>query len=122
MVTFRLEVEDEEHDKSLLIEIFSAVYSGVSWSDLYVMSDGDPSLEEDTPKPLLERPEENVFTPKIATPIFSGSVRLHHKPSDVGETESFLSDAQRNELAFQQLFQNGDGELEEVSVYCIFIL
>ncbi|XP_045453771.1 anoctamin-5-like [Melitaea cinxia] len=77
------------------------------------MSDGDPSLEEDTPKPLLERPEENVFTPKIATPIFSGSVRLHHKPSDVGETESFLSDAQRNELAFQQLFQNGDGELEE---------
>lgn len=86
------------------------------------MSDGDPSLEEDIPKPLLERPEENVFTPKIATPIFAGSVKLHHKPSDAGETESFLSDAQRNELAFQQLFQNGDGEHEEVSVFCILML
>lgn len=30
LVTFRLEVEDEEHDKNLLIEIFSAVYSAVS--------------------------------------------------------------------------------------------
>nr|XP_026484485.1 anoctamin-1 isoform X3 [Vanessa tameamea] len=77
------------------------------------MSDGDPSLEEDIPKPLLERPEENVFTPKIATPIFAGSVKIHHKPSDAAETESFLSDAQRNELAFQQLFQDGDGEFHE---------
>ncbi|XP_038208784.1 anoctamin-1-like isoform X2 [Zerene cesonia] len=77
------------------------------------MSDGDPSLEEDIPKPLLERPDENVFTPKIATPIFAGSVKLHHKLSDSAETESFLSDAQRNDLAFQQLFQNGDEELHE---------
>ncbi|CAH0722956.1 unnamed protein product, partial [Brenthis ino] len=77
------------------------------------MSDGDPSLEEDIPKPLLERPEENVFTPKIATPIFAGSVKLHHKPSDTAETESFLSDAQRNELAFEQLFQDGDGAFHE---------
>ena len=75
----------------------------------YVMSDGDPSLEEDVPKPLLERVEENVFTPKIATPIYAGGVKLHHKRSDAGESESFLSDAQRNELAFQQLFQDGDG-------------
>ncbi|XP_050354854.1 anoctamin-1-like isoform X2 [Nymphalis io] len=77
------------------------------------MSDGDPSLEEDIPKPLLEKPEENVFTPKITTPIFAGSVKIHHKPSDTAETESFLSDAQRNELAFQQLFQDGDGEFHE---------
>ncbi|XP_034823900.1 anoctamin-1-like isoform X2 [Maniola hyperantus] len=76
------------------------------------MSDGDPSLEEDVPKPLLEKPEENVFTPKIATPIFAGSVKLHHRPSDSAETESFLSDAQRNDLAFQQLFQDGDGAAE----------
>lgn len=68
------------------------------------MSDGDPSLEEDVPIPLLEKVEENVFTPKITTPIYAGGVKLHHKKSDAGETESFLSDAQRNELAFQQLF------------------
>lgn len=79
------------------------------------MSDGDPSLEEDVPQPLLERPEEDVFSPKIATPIFAGSVKLHHKQSDSGETESFISDAQRNELAFQQLFQNGDEDFNEVS-------
>ncbi|XP_061382630.1 anoctamin-5 isoform X2 [Danaus plexippus] len=77
------------------------------------MSDGDPSLEEDIPKPLLERVEENVFTPKITTPIFAGSVKLHHKPSDVSETESFLSDAQRNDLAFQQLFNDGDADFHE---------
>lgn len=74
----------------------------------YVMSDGDPSLEEDVPKPLLKQ-EENVFTPKIATPLYTGGVKLHHKRSDAGETESFLTDAQRNELAFQQLFQDGAG-------------
>lgn len=73
------------------------------------MSDGDPSLEEDVPKPLLERLESNVFTPKISTPIYAGGVKLIHKRPDAGETESFLSDAQRNELAFQQLFQQ-DGE------------
>ncbi|XP_039765909.1 anoctamin-5-like isoform X2 [Pararge aegeria] len=77
------------------------------------MSDGDPSLEEDVPKPLLEKPEENVFTPKITTPIFAGSVKLLHRPSDSAETESFLTDAQRNDFAFQQLFQDGDGELQE---------
>ncbi|CAF4896928.1 unnamed protein product [Pieris macdunnoughi] len=77
------------------------------------MSDGDPSLEEDIPKPLLERPEENVFSPKITTPIYAGSVKLQHKLSDSGETESFLSDAQRNDLAFQQLFQNGDENFHE---------
>ncbi|KAH9634435.1 hypothetical protein HF086_008269 [Spodoptera exigua] len=76
------------------------------------MSDGDPSLEEDVPKPLLKQ-EENVFTPKIATPIYAGGVKLHHKRSDAGETESFLSDAQRNELAFQQLFQDGAGAFHE---------
>ncbi|XP_075980505.1 anoctamin-1-like isoform X3 [Anticarsia gemmatalis] len=75
------------------------------------MSDGDPSLEEDVPLPLLEKPEENVFTPKITTPIYTGGVKLHHKKSDAGETESFLSDAQRNDLAFQQLF--GDGGSRE---------
>ncbi|CAG9782709.1 unnamed protein product [Diatraea saccharalis] len=79
------------------------------------MSDGDPSLEEDIPKPLLEKAEENVFTPKIATPIFTGGVKLHHKRSDAGETESFLSDAQRNDLAFQQLFTDGDGELQRTA-------
>lgn len=83
----------------------------------YVMSDGSPSLEEDVPKPLLERVEENVFTPKIATPIYTGGVKLHHKRSDAGETESFLSDAQRNELAFQQLFQDGDGAFHEVILF-----
>ncbi|XP_068628386.1 anoctamin-1-like [Battus philenor] len=77
------------------------------------MSDGDPSLEEDVPKPLLERPEENVFTPRITTPIYAGGVKLHHRRSDGTETESFLSDAQRNELAFQQLFQDGDGSFHE---------
>ncbi|KAI8430340.1 hypothetical protein MSG28_000644 [Choristoneura fumiferana] len=77
------------------------------------MSDGDPSLEEDIPKPLLERVEDNVFTPKIATPIYAGSVRLHHKRSDAAETESFLTDAQRNELAFQQLFQDGVGDFNK---------
>ncbi|RVE52062.1 hypothetical protein evm_003340 [Chilo suppressalis] len=77
------------------------------------MSDGDPSLEEDVPKPLLEKIEENVFTPKITTPLFTGSVKLHHRRSDVAETESFLSDAQRNDLAIQQLFQDGDGELQK---------
>ncbi|XP_022827150.1 anoctamin-1-like [Spodoptera litura] len=76
------------------------------------MSDGDPSLEEDVPKPLLKQ-EENVFTPKIATPLYTGGVKLHHKRSDTGETESFLSDAQRNELAFQQLFQDGAGAFHE---------
>ncbi|XP_041974295.1 anoctamin-1-like isoform X2 [Aricia agestis] len=76
------------------------------------MSDGDPSLEEDIPKPLLA-PEENVFAPKIATPIFAGSVKLHHKPSDAAETESFISDAQRNELAFEQLFADGDGPFHQ---------
>lgn len=79
------------------------------------MSDGDPSLEEDVPKPLLVKVEDNVFTPKIATPIYAGGVKLHHKRSDAGETESFLTEAQRNELAFQQLFQNGDDELHEVN-------
>lgn len=74
------------------------------------MSDGDPSLEEDIPLPLLEKVEENVFTPKIATPIYAGSVTLHHRRSDVAETESFLTDSQRNELAFQQLFEGGDGD------------
>lgn len=85
------------------------------------MSDGDPSLEEDVPKPLLERAsEENVFTPKIATPIYAGSVKLHHRLS-TAETESFLSDAQRNELALQQLFQDGAEELHEV-ILPVFIL
>lgn len=84
------------------------------------MSDGDPSLEEDVPKPLLEKPEENVFTPKIATPIFAGSVKLHHRPSDSAETESFLTDEQRNELAFQQLFQNGDEAFQDVSKISFF--
>lgn len=74
------------------------------------MSDGSPSLEEDTPKALLAKPEENVFTPKISTPLYAGGVKIHHRRSDAGETESFLSDAQRNDLAFQQLFQNGDGD------------
>ncbi|KAJ0181435.1 hypothetical protein K1T71_003520 [Dendrolimus kikuchii] len=74
------------------------------------MSDGDPSLEEDVPKSLLDKVEENVFTPKITAPAYKGVVKLHHKRSDAGETESFLSDAQRNELAFQQLFQDGDAE------------
>lgn len=74
------------------------------------MSDGDPSLEEDVPVPLLEFVEENVFTPKITTPIYTGGVKLQHKKSDAGETESFLSDAQRNELAFQQLFGDDGGE------------
>lgn len=77
------------------------------------MSDGDPSLEEDVPRPLLEKPEENVFTPKITTPIYAGGVKLQHKRSDTGETESFLSDAQRNELAIQQLFQDGDEAFHE---------
>ncbi|XP_049887733.1 anoctamin-1 isoform X3 [Pectinophora gossypiella] len=77
------------------------------------MSDGDPSLEEDVPKPLLEKVEENVFTPKITTPIFAGTVKLHHKRSDAAETESFLSDAQRNDLAFKQLFEDGDGGFPE---------
>lgn len=87
------------------------------------MSDGDPSLEEDVPKPLLERPEENVFTPKITTPIYAGGVKLQHKRSDAAETESFLSDSQRNELAFQQLFQDGDGDFREVSnnYYILFV-
>ncbi|CAH2069036.1 unnamed protein product, partial [Iphiclides podalirius] len=80
------------------------------------MSDGDPSLEDDVPKPLLERPEENVFTPKITTPIYAGGVKLHHKRTDAAETESFLSDSQRNELAFQQLFQDGDGGFDETEV------
>ncbi|KAI5635837.1 calcium-activated chloride channel domain-containing protein [Phthorimaea operculella] len=70
-----------------------------------------PSLEDDIPKPLLEKAAgENVFTPKIATPIYAGSVKLTHRISDAAETESFLTDAQRNELALQQLFENGDGE------------
>ncbi|XP_063835901.1 anoctamin-1 isoform X2 [Ostrinia nubilalis] len=77
------------------------------------MSDGDPSLEEDVPKPLLVNVEENVFTPKITTPIYAGGVKLHHKRSDAGETESFLTEAQRNDLAFQQLFQSGDDEFHE---------
>ncbi|CAK1600273.1 unnamed protein product [Parnassius mnemosyne] len=77
------------------------------------MSDGDPSLEEDVPKPLLERPEENVFTPKIATPIYAGGVKLQHKKSDAIETELFLTDSQRNDLAFQELFQGGDGDYIE---------
>ncbi|XP_052753913.1 anoctamin-1-like isoform X4 [Galleria mellonella] len=77
------------------------------------MSDGDPSLEEDVPKPLLERAEENVFTPKIATPIYTGGVKLHHKRSDAAETESFLNDSQRNDLAFRQLFQDGDAEFQQ---------
>ncbi|XP_026323434.1 anoctamin-1-like isoform X3 [Hyposmocoma kahamanoa] len=77
------------------------------------MSDGDPSLEEDIPLPLLEKVEENVFTPKIATPIYAGSVKLHHRRSDVAETELFLTDAQRNELAFKQLFESGDGAFLE---------
>lgn len=81
------------------------------------MSDGDPSLEEDIPKPLLEKLEENVFTPKIATPIYTGGVKLHHKRSDAAETESFLSDAQRNDLAFQQLFQDGDAPFHEVFIF-----
>lgn len=85
------------------------------------MSDGSPSLEEDVPKPLLERVEENVFTPKITTPIYAGGVKLHHKRSDAGETESFLSDAQRNDLAFQQLFQDGDGDFHEVIYFSILI-
>lgn len=73
------------------------------------MSDGDPSLEEDIPKPLLATAvEENVFTPKITTPIYAGGVKLHHKRTSTGETESFLSDDQRNDLAFQQLFNNGN--------------
>lgn len=73
------------------------------------MSDGDPSLEEDVPVPLLEI-EDNVYTPKITTPIYTGGVKLHHKKSEAGETESFLTDAQRNELAFQQLFGDGSSE------------
>ncbi|XP_030030967.2 anoctamin-1 isoform X4 [Manduca sexta] len=77
------------------------------------MSDGDPSLEEDVPKPLLQKAEENVFSPKLTNPIYAGGVKLQHKKSDVGETESFLSDAQRNELAFQQLFQDGDAAFPE---------
>lgn len=81
------------------------------------MSDGDPSLEEDIPLPLLEKVEENVFTPKIATPIYAGSVKLHHRRSDVAETELFLTDAQRNELAFKQLFESGDGALIEVGLF-----
>ncbi|KOB67536.1 Anoctamin [Operophtera brumata] len=73
------------------------------------MSDGDPSLEEDIPKPLLAKAvEENVFTPKIATPIYAGGVKLHHKRTSTGETESFLSEEQRNDLAFSQLFSNGN--------------
>lgn len=82
------------------------------------MSDGDPSLEEDIPKPLIELQEENVFTPKITAPIFTGSVKLLHKATDssAAETESFLSDAQRNDLAFQQLFQDGVGGFAEVSI------
>ncbi|CAB3245430.1 unnamed protein product [Arctia plantaginis] len=75
------------------------------------MSDGDPSLEEDVPVPLLEI-EDNVYTPKITAPIFTGGVKLQHKKSDEGEFESFLSDAQRNELALQQLLGNGSGEAE----------
>lgn len=89
---------------------------------LYVMSDGDPSLEEDIPKPLLAKAvEENVFTPKITTPIYTGGVKLHHKRTSTGETESFLSDEQRNDLAFSQLFNNGnEGEnFHEVNTYKI---
>lgn len=81
---------------------------------IYVMSDGDPSLEEDIPKPLLAKAEENVFTPKITTPIYAGGVKIHHKRSDAGETESFLSDAQRNDVAFQQLFNDAGPALFEV--------
>ncbi|XP_062528738.1 anoctamin-1 isoform X6 [Bombyx mori] len=77
------------------------------------MSDGDPSLEEDVPKPLLVKVEENVFTPKITTPIYAGGVKLQHKRTDLAETESFLSDSQRNDLAFQQLFQDGDDAFHE---------
>ncbi|CAG9107102.1 unnamed protein product [Plutella xylostella] len=72
------------------------------------MSDGDPSLEDDLPLPLLEQVEENVFTPRITTPIYAGSVKLHHRRSDIIETESLISDAQRNELALQEIF-TGDG-------------
>lgn len=80
------------------------------------MSDGSPSLEDDNiPLPVLNLVEENVFTPKISTPIYAGSVRLQHRPlSDALESEAFLSEAQRNELAFQQLFTHGDGEFCEV--------
>ncbi|XP_061708885.1 anoctamin-1 isoform X3 [Cydia pomonella] len=77
------------------------------------MSEGDPSLEEDIPLPLLEKVEDNVFTPKIATPIYAGSVKLHHKRSDAVETEAFLTDAQRNDLALQQLLQDGDGDFNQ---------
>lgn len=86
------------------------------------MSDGDPSLEEDVPKPLLEKAEENLFTPKIATPIYAGGVRLQHKRSDVAESEAFLSDSQRNELAFQQLFEDGIGTFHEVSSPILYVL
>ncbi|XP_050684598.1 anoctamin-5 isoform X4 [Leptidea sinapis] len=72
------------------------------------MSDGDPSLEEDLPKPLLDT-KDNVYKSKLATPIFAGSVNHQNRLSDPSETETFLSEAQRNELALQQLFQDGDG-------------
>lgn len=78
----------------------------------YVMSEGSPSLEEDSPKPLIDRVEENVFTPKLSTPIYAGSVKLQHRLSGA-ETEAFLTDAQRNELAFKELFQNGDEQFHE---------
>lgn len=88
----------------------------------FVMSDGDPSLEEDIPKPLLVKVEDNVFTPKITTPIFAGSVKIHHRRSDAAETESFLSDAQRNDIAIQQLFENGNGTFVEVCfLFCKFL-
>lgn len=79
------------------------------------MSEGSPSLEEDLPQPLLDIIEENVFTPKITTPIYAGSVKLHHRLSGA-ETESFLSDAQRNEIALQQLLQDGNEQFYEVSI------
>lgn len=79
------------------------------------MSDGSPSLEEDIPLPVLDQVEENVFTPKISTPIYAGGVRIQRRPlSDAFESEAFLSDAQRNDLAFQQLFTDGDGAFAEV--------
>ncbi|GBP18543.1 Anoctamin-5 [Eumeta japonica] len=65
-------------------------------------------------KYFRENVEENVFSTVIAAPIYAGNTRLQPNANDVSETESFLTDAQRNELAFQQLFDNGTEEFHDI--------
>lgn len=85
------------------------------------MSEGSPSLEEE-PKPLLNSLERNVFTPKLTTPIFAGSVKIVHRGSDFAnsESEAFLTEAQRNEFALQELFSYGDGGFDKVTLFYFY--